>query len=76
MNNVVIYSKNNCMQCKMTKRFLKENDINFEERNVNEQPQYLDYLKNQGFKSVPIVFAENEDPIVGFQPSKLQEIVK
>ncbi|MCT6839850.1 MAG: NrdH-redoxin, partial [Apilactobacillus kunkeei] len=29
MAQVTVYSKNNCMQCKMTKRFLSEHDIDF-----------------------------------------------
>ncbi|WP_057766694.1 glutaredoxin-like protein NrdH [Companilactobacillus tucceti] len=75
MNNVIVYSKNNCMQCKMTKRFLKEHNVNFEERNINQDPKYLDFLKQQGFKSVPIVMQDNTDPIVGFRPDSLKELV-
>ena len=75
MNNVIVYSKNNCMQCKMTKRFLKEHNVPFEERNINQEPQYLDALKQQGFQSVPVVMNSNMDPIVGFRPDSLKELV-
>ncbi|WP_025023293.1 MULTISPECIES: glutaredoxin-like protein NrdH [Companilactobacillus] len=74
MNNVIVYSKNNCMQCKMTKRYLKEHNINFEEHNINQEPKYLDMLKEQGFQSVPVVMPENSDPIVGFRPDSLKEL--
>ncbi|UNQ07229.1 NrdH-redoxin (plasmid) [Enterococcus faecalis] len=46
--NVKIFSKNNCMQCKMVKRFLTENQIAFEEVNIDEQPEAVDWLKAQG----------------------------
>jgi Glutaredoxin and related proteins len=52
----------------MTKRYLKEHNVNFEERNINQEPQYLDYLKEQGFQSVPVVMQANNEPIVGFRP--------
>lgn len=75
MNNIIVYSKNNCMQCKMTKRFLKEHNVSFEERNINQDPKYLDILKEQGFKSVPIVMQSDNAPIVGFRPDSLKELV-
>ena len=43
------------MQCKMTKRYLSEHNVQFEEHNINEQPQYIDYLKQRGFMAVPVV---------------------
>ncbi|CAJ1174799.1 MULTISPECIES: glutaredoxin-like protein NrdH [Companilactobacillus] len=75
MNNVIVYSKNNCMQCKMTKRYLKEHNVSFEERNINQDPEYLDLLKQQGFKSVPVVMNSVSDPIVGFRPDSLKDLV-
>lgn len=63
------------MQCKMTKRFLKEHNVSFEERNINQEPQYLDTLKQQGFQSVPVVMNDAIDPIVGFRPDSLRELV-
>ncbi|KRL43612.1 hypothetical protein FD29_GL000757 [Companilactobacillus mindensis DSM 14500] len=59
----------------MTKRFLKEHNVSFEERNINQEPQYLDTLKQQGFQSVPVVMNDAIDPIVGFRPDSLRELV-
>ncbi|KRK77563.1 hypothetical protein FC67_GL000317 [Companilactobacillus alimentarius DSM 20249] len=59
----------------MTKRYLKEHNVSFEERNINQDPQYLDALKQQGFKSVPVVMNSSSDPIVGFRPDSLKELV-
>lgn len=74
MAKVVVYSKNNCMQCKMTKRFLSEHNVPFEERNINVEPQYIDYLKQKGFQSVPVIEAEGQQLISGFQPDMLSKI--
>lgn len=74
MSNVTIYSKNNCMQCKMTKRYLTEHNVSFEEINVSNQPEYVDYLKDLGYQSVPVVMINNSDSIVGFRPDALKEL--
>ncbi|TVX15250.1 NrdH-redoxin, partial [Streptococcus pneumoniae] len=41
---VTVYSKNNCVQCKMTKRFL-DNNVSYREINLDEQPEYVDQVK-------------------------------
>ncbi|SMS13675.1 redoxin NrdH [Levilactobacillus zymae] len=71
---VTIYSKNNCMQCKMTKRFLTEHNVAFEERNISQNPEYVTYLKAQGFQSLPVVEATGHKAFLGFRPDQLQQI--
>lgn len=71
---VTIYSKNNCMQCKMTKRFLTEHNVDFEERNINQNPEYIAYLKQQGFQAVPVVEVTGHPAFYGFRPDQLQQI--
>ena len=72
---LTIFTKNGCIQCKMTKRFLTEHNIAFEEHNINNQPQYLDYLKQQGFQSVPVVMSQTTT-VVGFRPDALKELAQ
>ena len=52
---LTVFTKNNCIQCKMTKRFLKQHHIDFEEKNISTEPKYIDYLRSQGFQTVPVV---------------------
>lgn len=61
------------MQCKMTKRFLTEHHVDFVEHNINENPQYVDYLKDRGFQSLPVIETENAQ-FSGFRPDKLQQL--
>ena len=56
--NIKLFSKNNCMQCKMAKRFLSDNHISFEEINIDNQPEAIEFLKEQGFQSVPIITSD------------------
>ncbi|EOT47195.1 MULTISPECIES: glutaredoxin-like protein NrdH [Enterococcus] len=72
--NVKLFSKNNCMQCKMAKRFLTQNNVSFEEINIDTQPEYIDILKEQGFQSVPVVTSDNSSAIIGFRPDQLKQL--
>lgn len=74
MTQITLYSKNNCPQCKMTKRFLSEKNVSYIERNIDLEPEYIDMLKAQGFQSVPVVTTAEEVTIVGFRPDQLKEL--
>ena len=71
---VTVYSKNNCMQCKMTKRFLSEHNVEFEEHNISQNPEYVSYLKDHGFQAVPVVEAPGVPAFYGFRPDQLTKI--
>lgn len=74
MAKITIYSKNNCMQCTMTKKFLANADADFEEINIDEQPEKIDYVKSLGFTTAPVIEA-GDIVFSGFQPTKLKEII-
>lgn len=70
---VTIYSKNNCVQCKMTKRFLDTNHVEYREINLDEQPEFVDHVKNLGFNAAPVIQTADE-VFSGFQPAKLKKL--
>lgn len=73
--SLALYTKNNCIQCKMTKNFLLQHQINFEERNVSDNPHYIEYLKQKGFQAVPVL-EKDETPVVrGFRPDLLKKLI-
>lgn len=73
---VKVYSKNNCIQCEMTKKYLKKANIEFTEFNISTNEDYVNELKTLGFKSVPVVMTNDAElaTIVGFQPDKLKTL--
>lgn len=71
---ITVYSKNNCMQCKMTKKFLEQHGANFQEINIDEHPEKVDYVKSLSFTSAPVIEADNL-VFSGFQPAKLKELI-
>ncbi len=62
------------MQCKMTKKFLEQNGADFQEINIDEHPEKIDYVKSLGFTSAPVIESDNL-VFSGFQPAKLKEII-
>lgn len=74
MNDIKVFSKVNCMQCKMVKRFLDDKHVNYTEINVEEQPEMIDYVKGLGFQALPVVEAGNKT-FSGFRPNELKELL-
>ena len=74
MAKVVLYSKNDCIQCRMTKRNLDSLGIEYQEINLDENPQFLEYVtKDLGFMAAPVVVTDT-DAWSGFQPGKIKAI--
>lgn len=71
---VLVYSKNNCAQCRATKQFLDRNDVVYKEVNLDEHPEEIDTVKAMGFSSLPVVVAKGVQPFFGFRPDILEEL--
>lgn len=74
---ITIYTKNNCAQCKMAKKIMDRSGVEYEEINIDKNPDYIPFLKEKGIASAPVIFYGNdEDFIVGFQPEKIKKLAK
>ena len=73
-NKITIFSKNNCMQFKMTKKLLDKEGADYQEINIDERPEMIDYVKDLGFSAAPVIKA-GDIIFSGFQPAKLKEII-
>lgn len=74
MSNIKLFTKNGCPQCRMTKNYLETHNIQFTEHNINDEPEYIDYLKNKGFRAVPVLEADGLDAFSGFRPDALKQL--
>ena len=73
-NTITIYSKNNCIQCKMTKKLLDNEGATYQEINIDDRPEMVEYGKNLGFTAAPDI--KSGDIIFsGFQPAKLKALL-
>ncbi len=76
MSNVTIYSTPTCVYCNMAKTFFKANDVAFTEFNVaSDLAKRKEMIDKTGQMGVPVIDAAGE-VIVGFDESKLREILK
>lgn len=77
---ITVYSKPKCMQCKMTKMWLKQNKIEFENVDIEANPGALELLKHYGYSSLPVVAIDDElsdesKTWAGFQIEKLEALL-
>lgn len=68
-----VYTKENCIQCKMSKRDLQKNNIPYQEIDITGNPQIIAELKEQGWKQMPVlVFAD--ESWSGYRPDKIRSL--
>ena len=78
-HKVVLYALSTCAWCKMTKQFLKDNDIEFEYVNVDlceeeDKQKIRQHIQSKGGPlSYPTVIVDDKVLITGFRKDKLKE---
>lgn len=71
MNSVTVYTTKECPYCVMLKNFLLEQNISFNEVNVETQPEVMQRLvKTTGQMGVPQTEV-NGQWIIGFDPNNI-----
>lgn len=56
MENLVVYTKDNCPYCVNLKEMLREYNISFNEINIAEDEVARSFLKSEGHKTVPQIY--------------------
>jgi glutaredoxin-like protein NrdH len=78
-NKVFVYALSTCAWCKMTKQFLKDNDVEFEYVDVDQcSDEDLKKIKNDilskgGSLSYPVIIVNEKTLINGFRKDKIKE---
>lgn len=76
MAEVTVYSKPNCVDCTATKKLLNSVGVEFTEVNVTEDPSVIASLKKEGFRKMPVVYADDQEPWSGFQEDRIRALVE
>jgi glutaredoxin 3 len=72
---VIVYSTPTCPYCVMVKKYLKENNVEFQDINVAEdQEKAKEMVDKTGQMGVPVVQIENEY-VIGFDKDKINELL-
>lgn len=83
--SIKVYSKNQCVKCNMTKKFLQQHDIDFTEINIDNEDQLknhgktrdevISYIKETlNLRTMPIVETDT-DTWGDYRLDKLRELV-
>ncbi|MAG77925.1 NrdH-redoxin [archaeon] len=76
MAKVTVYSTPTCPYCVMVKKFLKDNNVEFEEIDVAaDQEKAKLMVEKSGQMGVPVVEVDDEI-VIGFDKEKLKELLK
>lgn len=79
-HKVILYALSTCAWCKMTKQFLKDNDVEYEYIDVDlcqeeEKQKIRDHIQSKGGPlSYPTVIIDDNMLITGFRKDKLKEV--
>jgi len=71
---VILYTKENCVQCSMTKRMMDKLGLEYETINISDYPEELDKLISLGYRAAPVVITDDGESFAGFQPDKIMEL--
>mgnify|MGYP000140141800 FL=1 len=71
--SIIIYTRNDCVQCHATKRAMESRGVAFEMVNIDQQPEAADTLRAQGFRQLPVVVA-GETSWSGFRPDMINRL--
>jgi glutaredoxin-like protein NrdH len=71
---VKVYSQPGCRGCTLTKNYLSNAGVEFEEVNIREDEEAREYLLTKSLMSLPVVETA-EDMWTGHDPDKLEALV-
>ena len=73
---VKVYTTSTCPYCTMVKEFLSQNDVSFEERRVDDDPDaYKEFIRLDVGMGVPVTVIDGE-PVVGFDREKIRALLE
>lgn len=71
---VKIYSRDDCMSCRLTKKALEKAGVKFEVIDLDTHPEVIELLRAKGLQSLPVVESRGE-AIAGYRPDKLRQLL-
>jgi glutaredoxin-like protein NrdH len=80
-HKVVLYALSTCVWCKMTKQFLKDNEVEFDYIDVDlcqeeDKQKIREHIQSKGGPlSYPTAIVDDNVVITGFRKDKLKEVL-
>ena len=74
--SITVYTQSACQPCRLVKKRLADAGIDFVEYNILEDQRAYEYVRDVlKAGSVPVIVTETHDPIIGFRPDQLAELI-
>ena len=70
---IIIYTKDNCVQCNATKNAMDKKGIDYQLVNLDSEPAAVETLKSLGYRQVPVVMTGDQH-WSGFRPDKISAL--
>lgn len=70
---IIIYTRNDCVQCHATKRAMESRGFAFELINLDQHPEAVDHLREKGYRQLPVVVTDQES-WSGFRPDMINRL--
>ncbi len=77
-NEIIIYTQETCPPCHEQKLWFKDNHVQFEERDIRKNPEYVNELIALGAAATPVTLIKGvtgEEVIFGFDREKLSKYI-
>lgn len=71
-----VYSATWCGACRQVKQFLKQQNIPFEEKDIDTDKDAYDTLMRLQLRSIPVVYLDDNNYVVGADQKKILELAK
>jgi glutaredoxin len=79
-NKVIIYTQETCPPCFAEKEWLKDHNIEFEERDIRKNQSYMQEVMDLGASATPVTVINEDDGkqhvIMGFKEDELLTLLK
>lgn len=70
----IVYSSTHCNFCKQLKTYLTDQNISYEERNIDTDETYAKELQALGMSSVPVTVI-GDMTILGLNPTRIKKAI-
>lgn len=71
---ITLYSKPNCPQCDQSKKVLGRAGIDFEVKDVTEDPEAHAFVVTLGYSAAPVVYVSEDQHWSGFRPDRIRAL--
>lgn len=70
---IKFYTRTVCPKCMFSKMLLNNKGFEYEEINIDNNPEAEQYLKDKNYATLPVIEFSDNDVIIGNNPSKLTQ---